>query len=62
MNAYADFLAAKATVASVDGFHVELDEINPILKPHQRLIVQWAVAGGRRAIFAAFGLGKGMRE
>ncbi len=55
---YAEFLKAKATVASVDGFPVDLDEIHPILKPHQRLIVQWAVAGGRRAIFAAFGLGK----
>jgi hypothetical protein len=33
-------------------------EINPILKPHQRAIVRWAIAGGRRAIFAAFGLGK----
>jgi hypothetical protein len=57
---YTEFLAAKATVATVDGFPVDLDEIHPILKPHQRLIVQWAVRGGRRAIFAAFGLGKTM--
>lgn len=28
------------------------------LKPHQADIVRWCVAGGRRAIFAAFGLGK----
>lgn len=55
---YADFLRAKATVASMDGFPVDLDEIHPILKPHQRLIVQWAVRGGRRAIFSAFGTGK----
>jgi DNA modification methylase len=60
MNAasYAEFLEGKATVASVDGFPVDLQEIHEILKPHQRLIVQWAVKGGRRAIFAAFGTGK----
>ncbi|XAL85126.1 DNA helicase [Mycolicibacterium phage phi1_186001] len=29
-----------------------------MLLPHQRDLVRWAVAGGRRAIFAAFGLGK----
>ncbi len=55
---YTDFLRSKATVAPLDGFEVELDQINPILKQHQRLLVQWAVAGGRRAIFARFGLGK----
>lgn len=27
-------------------------------KPHHRHIIRWAVQGGRRAIFAAFGLGK----
>ncbi len=59
---YAAFLAAKATVASVDGFRVDLEEIHPVLKPHQRLIVQWAVQGGRRAIFAAFGLGKSVMQ
>lgn len=58
MSGYADFLQAKATIAPVDGLEVDLDQINPILKPHQRLLVQWAVRGGRRAIFAAFGLGK----
>lgn len=55
---YHDFLRAKATVAPVDGFEVEPGEINAALKPHQRQLVQWAVAGGRRAIFSAFGTGK----
>lgn len=55
---YRDFLDAKMVFAPVGGFHVELGEINPLLKPHQKLMVQWACAGGRRAIFAAFGLGK----
>ena len=55
---YDEFLRAKATIATVDGFEIDESDINPILKPHQRAIVQWAVSGGRRAIFAAFGLGK----
>lgn len=29
--------------------------VNPILKDHQKAIVRWAIEGGRRAIFAAFG-------
>ncbi len=61
-RSYGEFLAAKATVAGVAGFPVELGEIHPILKPHQRLIVQWAVRGGRRAIFAAFGTGKSVMQ
>lgn len=56
--AYPDFLRAKATVAGSDGHDVDLAEIHPVLKPHQRDIVAWAVTGGRRAIFAAFGTGK----
>ena len=48
------------TRAIDDGIRVEPGQINPILKPHQRMIVQWAVRGGRRAIFASFGLGKTM--
>lgn len=49
---YAAFLTAKATIAGVDGFPVELDEIHPVLKPHQRAIVQWAVAGGGGRLMA----------
>jgi DNA modification methylase len=33
-------------------------EVNAQLKPHTRDIVRWAIHGGRRAIFAAFGLHK----
>jgi len=55
---YKDFLRAKIVMAPVGGFEVADDDINPILKPHQRAIVKWAILGGRRAIFAAFGLGK----
>jgi hypothetical protein len=55
---YRAFLEAKAALATDAGFVVSPDEIHSILKPHQRAMVQWAVAGGRRAIFASFGLGK----
>ena len=57
-DAYLDFLRAKVPAATRAGFDVRDDEINPLLKPHQRAMVRWACAGGRRAIFAAFGLGK----
>lgn len=60
--AYTNFLAAKASVASSSGFDVDPDEIHAVLKSHQRAIVQWAVRGGRRAVFAAFGLGKSVMQ
>ncbi|NTF32326.1 DNA methyltransferase [Rhizobium skierniewicense] len=55
---YRQFLASKVAIAQDGGFEVSLDEINPILQMHQKLIVIWACRGGRRAVFAAFGLGK----
>ncbi|MBX4872681.1 DNA methylase N-4 [Rhizobium bangladeshense] len=55
---YADFLKNKIRLAPVSGLHVDAADVNPILKPHQRDMVVWAVRGGKRAIFAAFGLGK----
>lgn len=56
---YEEFLAGKAEVAEESGFPlVSPDDVNPLLKPHQRDAVVWAVRGGRRAIFASFGLGK----
>lgn len=61
MNAipsYAEFLKAKIRLARQHGFLAGAGAINPLLKGHQRDAVDWALAGGRRAIFAAFGLGK----
>ncbi|WP_322979169.1 DNA methyltransferase [Pseudomonas sp. C11] len=55
---YEKFLRGKIRLADFAGFEVDDGDINPILKPHQRAIVRWAVRGGCRAIFAAFGLGK----
>jgi DNA modification methylase len=59
---YLEFLRQKIRLASFSGFDVGDADINPILKPHQRAIVKWAVKGGNRAIFAAFGLGKSVMQ
>jgi len=55
---YAEFVASKVDFSTSFGYIVDDAEIHPILLPHQRAITRWAIAGGRRAIFAAFGLGK----
>lgn len=58
---YMRFLETKGCVAPKSGFDPG-DEISPVLFPHQRDIVRWACMGGRRAIFAAFGLGKSLMQ
>jgi hypothetical protein len=55
---YTDFLNSKVVVAESTGFEIKPGKLNKILKPHQKDIVRWAVSGGRRAVFASFGLGK----
>lgn len=62
IDAYLDFLRNKVPMSQSYGFEVADAEIHPLLMPHQRAMVQWAVRGGRRAIFAAFGLGKTMMQ
>lgn len=62
MPKYEDFIKNKVRMAEVIGFDVDDSEINPILKPHQRAVVKWAVRGGRRALFEAFGLGKSIQQ
>lgn len=59
---YLAFLRQKIKLAQFAGFEIDEWEINPILKPHQKRIVQWAVLGGNRAIFASFGLGKSVMQ
>ena len=56
---YLEFIERKIDIAPETGI-VDFDrsEINPLLKPHQRDMVEFAVRGGRRGIFARFGLGK----
>jgi hypothetical protein len=59
---YSEFLKQKVVIANDDGFEISCKEINPILKPHQKDSVIWAVRGGRRAIFQSFGLGKSVQQ
>jgi hypothetical protein len=55
---YSEFLRSKVRLAESTGFKIELDDINPALKMHNKLMVKWMVLGGRRACFASFGLHK----
>lgn len=59
---YEEFLTGKIDIAEESGFDVDPSEINPVLKPHQRDAVIWAVKGGRRALFESFGLGKTVQQ
>jgi DNA modification methylase len=54
---YIEFLMGKIPRAEVAGFEPP-SEPHPSLFPHQRDICEWAIRGGRRAVFANFGLGK----
>ncbi|MFT3966841.1 MAG: DNA methyltransferase [Sphingobium sp.] len=65
---YRAFLEAKIPLAQKAGLPCSLDDIpthlldgRPI-KDHQRHIVRWAIEGGRRALFEAFGLGKTLQQ
>ena len=57
---YTEFLKSKVIVSEDFGF--EPQECNRFLKPHQKDVVQWALKGGRRAIFKLFGLGKTLTQ
>lgn len=66
---YDDFLREKVAFDRSFGFNVDDTDLSPIFqpdhpdfKPHQRDIVKWAVKGGRRAIFARYGLGKSVMQ
>lgn len=58
MKDYTEFLKNKIKISENYGFIINLDEINPKLKPHNKLMVKWLVEGGKRACFASFGLHK----
>lgn len=59
---YIDFLKSKIELAKDTGFEISSEEVNSVLKPHQKDAVIWAVRGGRRALFESFGLGKTVQE
>ena len=55
---YRDFLDAKLSRVPEAGRSVQLRDVNRVLHPFQREIVQWACNVGRAAIWADTGLGK----
>lgn len=55
---YLAFLKRKMDVAPETGFDIDISEVNPALKSHQKTAVVWGIKGGRRAIFKSWGLGK----
>lgn len=59
---YQEFLESKIDIAPESGFTVTPDEVSEVLFPHERDAVIWALKGGRRALFEAFGLGKTAQE
>lgn len=57
---YLDFVRSKIITLPQLGLPIAANDVHPILKPHQAALVRWLVEGGRRACFAAFGLGKSL--
>jgi DNA modification methylase len=62
MKEYLDFLENKIVVAENYGDPFDIKGLSDILLSHQRVIVPWCLEGGRRAIFASFGLGKTLMQ
>lgn len=62
MKSYMEFLKDKVIKAPISGIEVSPAAISHALKPHQRDAVLWALKGGRRALFEAFGLGKSIQQ
>lgn len=59
---YKEFLESKIVIAENFGTSIDTSLLSDKLLPHQKVIVPWCIEGGRRAIFASFGLGKSMMQ
>ncbi len=57
MSEYQEFLESKS-FGDIESGHIVSGDINPALFDFQRVIVRWALARGRAAVFADTGLGK----
>lgn len=55
---YIDFLKSKMAISHLTGFEIEESELTPVLFPHVKDTVRWAIKGGCRAIFSSFGMQK----
>jgi len=61
---YEEFLKNKIKLARNTGLAITDKDIQAVntgikkLKPHECDAIKWAIIGGKRAIFASFGLGK----
>lgn len=58
MEDYKEFLKQKVVIAENFGINTSEIKLTKKLFPHQKDIVNFCLEGGRRAIFASFGLGK----
>jgi len=64
---YFEFLKSKVCVAPETGLlnfilHDYPFHDGTVLKPHQKDAIEWAIRGGRRALFESFGLGKTIQQ
>lgn len=63
---YINFLKKKIEIAPESGIDIKVDLIQfndgTVLKPHQRDGINWALKGGKRALFESFGLGKTIQQ
>lgn len=55
---YREFIESKVLPEVKRGWTIDRSELHPSNLPHQADVIEWAAAGGRRAIFASFGMGK----
>ncbi|WP_114937537.1 DNA methyltransferase [Mucilaginibacter endophyticus] len=62
MRDYNKFLESKIVAAENYGVMCYPNSLSSVLLDHQRVIVPWCIYGGRRAIFASFGLGKTLMQ
>ena len=58
MSDYKAFLANKRVAAKPSGFDIAKADLNPLMKPWQADITQWALKRGKSALFWDTGLGK----
>jgi hypothetical protein len=66
LEKYIEFLKNKMCIAPETGLNIEIPIMTfldgTVMKPHQRDGINWAIRGGRRALFESFGLGKTIQE